>query len=116
MQRGEDMKRIIGLLMAILLITQFFVGCKPKHYDENNIDVLYSREWIIGKTRQEIQQKYGKFKREFKSDDGQLLGAYYVNYDTNWLDPSYIHDTYFIVFNDNNIAIDAYFRKTSIGG
>ncbi len=97
-------------------MAQFFTGCIPKHYDENNIVELYDREWIIGKTRQEIQQKYGEFKREFKSDDGRFLGAYYVNYENTGLDPSYIHDTYFIEFNENDIAIDAFFQKTSIGG
>ena len=43
-------------------------------------------------------------------------GSYYVNYENNGMDPSYIHDTYFVIFNDEDIAVDAYFRKTSIGG
>lgn len=94
-------------------------GCSEKQYDANNISKLYNKEWIVGKSREEIQDKYGKFNSEFVSDQGENLGAYYVNWDKGWafgLPPSNIHDTYFVIFNDEDIAVDAYFRETSIGG
>lgn len=106
------MRKMLILLSALLLLT----GCAPKHYDAENISKLYDREWIIGKTRAEIEDKYREFDREFTSDEGEVLGAFYVNYENRGLDPSYIHDTYFVVFDADDIAVDVYFRETSIGG
>ena len=86
-------------------------GCSGKHYDANNIAELYDREWIVGKSREEIEKKYGEFHREFISDDGEDLGAFYVNYENKGLDPSYIHDTYFVVFDGNGIAGSVFLGK-----
>ncbi len=109
------MKRyaIIFLVVAMLFA---LVACTLKRYDETNIHELYDKEWIIGKTRSEIELKYGEFKRAYTVDTGGAVGEYYVNYENSGIDPSYIHDTYFVVFNEENIAIDAYFRRTSRGG
>ena len=106
------MRKILILLAALLILA----GCKPVRYDAENISRLYDRDWIIGRSRAEIEEKYREFDREFTSDEGEILGAFYVNYENRGLDPSYIHDTYFVVFDDDGIAVDAYFRKTSIGG
>ena len=107
------MKKTV-ILFFVLTLFLSLCACE-KHYDETNISELYDSEWIVGKTRAEIEKKYGEFDREFISDDGDDLGAYYVNYDDNIFDPSYIHDTFFVVF-DGDSAVDAYFRQTSIGG
>lgn len=101
---------------ALLLLLTLLSACSGKHYDADNISQLYDRDWILGKSCAEIQEKYGDFQREFVSDEGENLGAYYVNYENKGIDPSYIHDTYFVVFDDAGIAVDAYFRETSIGG
>ena len=109
------MKKIV----TILIIFTFIFGlcaCCAKHYDESNISELYDKEWIIGKSREQIEDKYGAFKREYVLDTGENVGSYYVNYENRGIDPSYIHDTYFVVFNDDDIATNAYFRETSIGG
>ncbi|MBR6521932.1 MAG: lipoprotein [Oscillospiraceae bacterium] len=104
------MKKSLWAALFALLLT----GCSI-HYDESNISKLYDSERIIGSSRDAIEAKYGAFDREFIADDGSDLGAYYVNYDNRGLDPSYIHDTYFVEF-ENDVAVDAYFRETSIGG
>lgn len=91
-------------------------ACSTKHYDENNISELYDSNWIIGKSRDQIENKYGEFDREYVSDTSEIIGAYYVNYDNAGLDPSFIHDTFFVIFNDADVAVDAYFEETSIGG
>ena len=109
------MKKIVAFLLVVALIL-CLCACFPKYYDENNISELYDKEWIVGKSREQIEDKYGEFKREYVSDTGENVGSYYVNYENSGLDPSYIHDTYFVIFNDEDIAVDAYFRKTSIGG
>jgi len=101
-------------LWVVLLALLMLAGCAV-HYDETNISRLYDQEWIVGSSRNEIENKYGEFDREFISDDGRDLGAYYINYENRGLDPSYIHDTYFVVFEDD-VAVDAYFAQTSIGG
>lgn len=105
------MKAIVLLLAAVCL-----VGCSGKHYDESNISELYDRDWIVGRSVDEIEDKYGELDREYTLDSGENVGAYYVNYDNGGIDPSYVHDTYFIVFGDDNTATDAYFAKTSAGG
>ena len=98
------MKRYIAMVLSVALVL-CLTACAAKHYDESNIDELYDSEWIVGKSRQQIEAKYG-----------EDLGAYYVNYENGGFDPSYIHDTYFVVFNDEDIAVAAFFRETSIGG
>ena len=112
------MKKLVALLIILTFVFSL-CGCSEKQYDANNISKLYNKEWIVGKSREEIQDKYGKFNSEFVSDQGENLGAYYVNWDKGWafgLPPSNIHDTYFVIFNDEDLAVDAYFRETSIGG
>ena len=106
-------KRLAAVLVmgALLLLC----GCTT-HYDETNIHRLYDADWIVGKPRQEIVRKYGGFKREYTLDTGEEVGAYYVNYDNGPLDASYIHDTYFVFFDENDVACRAEFRETSIGG
>ena len=86
------------------------------HYDKTNIHRLYDADWITGKTRTEIQQKYGEFDRAYTLDTGEDVGAYYVNYDDGPLDASCIHDTYFVFFDEDGIALWAEFRETSRGG
>ena len=100
-----------GVTMLLAL-----AACSQKHYDETNIHELYDKEWIMEKTRSEIEFEYGEFEREYTLDTGEDVGVYYVNYENRGIDPSYIHDTYFIVFNEDDIAIDAYFRQTGKGG
>ena len=108
------MKRaFVTVFAAILLLCS---ACSSKHYTADNIGELYDRTWIIGRSRAEITEKYGAFSREFTDDNGKELGAYYVNYENRGIGPSYIHDTYFILFDTNDFAIDAYFAQTSIGG
>ena len=109
------MKKIVALLLILTLVLGL-CGCSAKHYDENNISELYDKEWIIGKSREQIEDKYGEFEREYVLDTGENVGSFYVNYENSGIDPSYNHDTYLVVFNDEDIAVDAYFRKTSIGG
>lgn len=110
------MRRLTFMTIMLLLMFTLLTACSEKHYDESNISKLYDETWIIGKARDTIKEKYGKFNSEFISDNGENLAAYYVNYENKGFDPSYIHDTYFIVFNENDIAIGAYFSETSRGG
>ncbi len=111
------MKRLFILLVLLLVM---LCGCTSKHYDENNINELYNSEWIVGKSKAEIVKKYGDFDREYDTLNGknQAAGAYYVNYDniSFILPPSYNHDTYFIYFDENDIATESYFAESSRGG
>ena len=110
------MKKRYAVIFWVVAMLFTLVACSLKHYDETNIHELYDKEWIIGKTRSEIELKYGEFKRAYTVDTGGSVGEYYVNYENSGMDPSYIHDTYFIMFNEEDIATDAFFRKTSKGG
>lgn len=106
------MRRCVLAVLAILLL---LTACAPRRYDESNIDKRYDRDWIIGKSQTEITRRYGEFERIYEQNLG-YRGAYYVNYDHLGMDPSYVHDTYFIEFDENGIAVNAYFVQTSIGG
>lgn len=106
------MKRFVILLLLLLF---FLTACTPKKYDESNIHKLYDADWIIGKSPKQIQSKYGKFDDEYTSP---TRGCYDVNshiYDS-FLDPNNIHDTYVIEFDENGVAVKAYFAETSRGG
>ena len=94
------MKKIVALLVILILVLGL-CACSAKYYDETNISELYDKDWIVGKSREQIEDKYGEFKREYVLDTGENVGSYYVNYENSGIDPSYIHDTYFVVFNDN---------------
>ena len=109
------MKKTFVFCFVFSILFALF-ACSAKHYDENNITELYDSEWIVGRAYEEIEHKYGRFDRQYVSEAGENVGAYYVNYENKGIDPSYIHDTFFVVFDDDSIAIDAYFRKTSMGG
>lgn len=108
-------KSFLRLICASVLMSAL-LSCAPKHYDQTNIDRLYDREKIIGYTESEIVARYGSFQREAVDENGRKTARYYVNYENHGLDPSYIHDTYFIEFDETGIAVDAYFRETSKGG
>jgi len=108
------MKKLV--LAAVILLVLVLCACGEKHYNAENIGEKFDSEWIIGRTRGEIERKYGSFDREFVSNEGKNLGAFYVNYDNGPLDASYIHDTYFVEFDENGKAVAAYFRETSKGG
>ena len=109
------MKKIVLVTATMIVTLLLMCACTEKHYDESNISELYSKEWIIGKSQEEIEDKYGPFQ-ESVSDDGNFRGAFYINYDNKGIDPSYVHDTYWVVFNQDHIAIDAYFIQNSAGG
>ena len=115
MRKKIWIKRVFLLLVSVWLMT-LLVPCSPKVYNAENIDQLYQADWIIGKNREEIQDRYGRFDREFVSDQGDILGAHYVNYENGAIDPSYLHDTYFVRFNEAGKAVEAYFENTSAGG
>jgi len=111
------MRKKAPALGMMLLLLVMLCSCMERHYDENNISLLYDRTWIIGKTESEITGKYGAFDRDFTLDSGEDVGQYYVNkYDGDWLDPNNMHDSYFVVFDASRVAVDAYFRQTSAGG
>ena len=111
------MKNTVRILGAAVLLLVLLCACSGKRYDETNISQLYDRTWIIGRSESEIVAKYGRFDRVFTLNSGEDVGQYNVNeYDGNWLDPNNIHDSYFVVFDASRIAVDAYFRQTSVGG
>ena len=63
------MKKTV-ILFFVLTLFLSLCACE-KHYDETNISELYDSEWIVGKTRAEIEEKYGEFDREFISDEDE---------------------------------------------
>lgn len=109
-----DWREFFGATVVFLLLL-FYAILNP-FYTAENIDRLYDAEWIEGKTRGEITEKYGAFDREYTLDTGEDVGAWYVNYDNGPLDASYIHDTYFVYFDDRDVALRSEFRQTSVGG
>ena len=106
------MCRLLAMLAACVCL---LCACAP-HYDAENIHRLYDADWIAGKSRAEIVRRYGAFDREYTLDTGEDVGTYYVNCDDGPLDASYIHDTYFVYFDENDAAVRSEFRETSRGG
>lgn len=90
------MKKLVALLV-ILTFAFALCACAAKRCDKNNIFELYDKAWIVGKSREQIEDKYGEFKQEFVSGSGENLGSYYVNYENSGIDPSHIHDTYIVL-------------------
>ena len=97
------MKKIVAFLLVVALIL-CLCACSPKHYDENNISELYDKEWIVGKSREQIEDKYGEFNREYVSDTGENVGSYYVNYDI--YDFEYSYNPFYIRIGKNYFSLD----------
>jgi len=90
--------------VVILLVAAFcisFPTCFP-----------YCDMWIMGKTYDEIAAVYGE------TEGGSNLShriSYYIGEDNGWVMPSHLPQYYYIVFDENGRACDAY-KGGPIGG
>lgn len=76
-------------------------------YFSNRVYWRYDDQWIIGKTENEIVERYGSF--DYNTKSGGRLG-YYIGQDNNFFGTKR-KLYYFIIFDKNNKA-----EKVVIGG
>ena len=127
------MKKKLILITSILCLSLFFVACFFIEDNENplwlirkdmmtemqnqeNIE-MYDIDWIIGKSMQEIEEKYGYFDSfSYKNDIRCFYGYYYV-VDTyyNIFEKSYGYDLK-IIFDEDKVATNAAFEYLGAGG
>ena len=114
------MKKAVKIVALLVLVSMVFAGCAkmPLWF------IKYDEDWIIGKTKEQIEAKYGEFDsyyRRVKYVDGVPTGEY-VNVGRYVLqeekvgylgtDPA----VFFIIdFNEAGIADNCY-EETQAGG
>lgn len=95
---------MVLFIVAVLFIIGFGIalGMYKNFRKTHSTHYKYNDSWIIGKTLEEIQERYGEF--DLKLDTKK---AYYVGAEDYGIDPSYIDFYYYITFKDD-IATDVY--------
>ena len=90
------------IAMCILcLLLSLFVSCTPS-YDE---------QWIVGKTDNEIIDRYGQFDTRYNNYDPEgiykgWIGVYIIKEERVGYLQTYPKETLKIIFDTNNIAIN----------
>lgn len=87
-------------------------------YRDNSYKFIYDDEWIIGKTVEEINEKYGKFdiKQTELAEGISFSGGYITKEKTyNAIDPE-PEQYYKIYFNEDGIAISVKEKWVIPGG
>lgn len=89
--------KIVTLLMALVLLLS---SCAPS-YDE---------EWIIGKTDEEIIERYGQFDTRYNSydEDGRYecwIGTYTIKEERVGYLQTHPEEVLKVTFDTNNVAI-----------
>ncbi|MFV0478985.1 MAG: hypothetical protein ACK5LZ_00225 [Anaerorhabdus sp.] len=99
---GKNKKILLSVvLLALVVGFAFYFNIKDRVYWK------YDDEWIIGKSEEEIIERYGEFDDYFLRFN--TTKGYYINDFDDW-GPDYpIY--YYIDFNDDNEA-----TKVSVGG
>ena len=104
------MKRTVRIVAFLVLVSMVFAGCAkmPLWF------IKYDEDWIIGKTKEQIEAKYGEFdsynRREIEDLSGESADGYY--YEGRYtLRPERLgylgtdSAVYFLIkFNENGIA------------
>lgn len=105
-------------LISVICLTFCIIYYKmhPTHYK-------YNDSWIIGKSLEEIEERYGETDIEISGtkakyiaepfytfdDENDTLKGYYVRTDDIIL-PTYQKYYYWIVFDENNIAVAVFYK------
>ncbi len=113
----DKKQKIIKAIIKIIIITALIIiigWISLVYIFEGSSAFIYNEKWIIGKTREEIQERYGEFDCQA---DYMPNRAHYIVEESivdKYLDSPPI-DRYYIVFNDEGLAEEVY-KSTSPGG
>ena len=109
MARNKKKWIIIGTIL-LLMVTIISV----MSYYASRVHWKYNDKWIIGQTKEEIIERYGEFDRDFSNtykgyflyrDDKSFMG----------LSGNGVNMYYYIIFDENDIAIKVYVGGTTGG-
>lgn len=91
-------KFLVGACAAILMETVLvlFLASHQTYYK-------YNDWWIVGKTEEEIVERYGEFDMCWGSSK-----AYFIYVDNGWVMPDHQPHYYYIEFDDAGIATEVY--------
>jgi len=106
----KSKKKIIIISGILLLAIMFFSVLK---YYENRVYWKYNDKWILGKNKEKIVERYG----EFDLRDGKRYGYFLYKDNKSFMGMSGSGDDmyYYIVFDENDIAIRIYVSGTTGG-
>lgn len=108
------MKKTLLLIVAVFLIVLLIVGFFSKK-------AKYNEEWILGKTKEQIVEKYGDFEWYVPQKDANEQVIYYVGmYTVKPRRVGFLGTTqaiYFCIkFNMQEIATECYEEQAGKGG
>lgn len=112
------MKKTLFLIVAIFLIVLLFVLLIAGFFQKK---VKYNEEWIVGKTKEQIIEKYGDFEWYTPQKDANDQITCYVGRYT--IKPKVVgllgtkQATYFCIkFNTEEVATECYEEQAGKGG
>lgn len=91
-------KRLIFIIVAVVLLLCYVLLSlsHPTYYK-------YNDWWIIGRSVEEVEKRYGFFDIE----DGCRKG-YFIGYDDGWVMPSFLPEYYWIEFDNEGLAVEVW--------
>lgn len=95
-------KRIIVAVFTTVLLCALLCSCKK--YDEN---------WILGKSYDEIVEKYGEFDEIRHTPLGVVKSGWYLTRDSG---TDYLDEYYAIFFDSDGIAVEIREKHYATGG
>lgn len=109
---GKKKKIVKVSLITVLIIVIGWISLV--YIFEGSSAFIYNEKWIIGKTREEIQERYGEFdcKTDYNSNRAHYIIAESIA--DKYLDGP-PRDRYYILFNEDGLAEKAY-KSVAPGG
>ena len=93
--------KLLALCLLLIVSMMFLSSCLFEYIDKTSI---YDKDWIIGKTLDEVQEKYGTFDAYLEYDDEiKCSVGIYKTRKIVKLDFTY-YECYKIFFDENGIA------------
>lgn len=82
----------IGIVIILIAVFLLYVSSHSTYYK-------YNDWWIIGKTADEIEARYGEFDEVHGEQASYLIEGFYFEFDPDGMD-----EYYYIVFDNKGIA------------
>lgn len=111
MKKANKKTTILIIILTIIVFVALIVGIywhnHPTHY-------LYKDSWIIGKTAEQIEERYGTYDYDSQTTHDLLIKGYCVKHSMTdwWGDPTW-PEYYMIYFDENG---EAYKVEVVVGG
>lgn len=111
--------RIMKKKIIIISVSFIFIAvaslCVFKYYHPTHFG--YNDRFIIGNTKENIEEKYGEFYSLHKNNNGEITcGVYMIHGNTPELLMSYDDSLFYEVYFEQGVAVEVKLREGRAGG